>query len=74
VAAPARAPTPPPTAASMPAPRPSARDCADDCQTALNWDPGSASNRNPSPALEKACPGSEREGPARSGATAKSLA
>src|SRR6516164_7483452 len=38
------------------------------CQTALNWDPGSASNRDPSPALEQACPGSEREGPARSGA------
>ena len=33
------------------------------CQTALNWDPGSASNRDPSPALEQACPGSEREGP-----------
>jgi len=44
------------------------------CQTALNWDPGSASNRNPSRALEQACPGSQREGPARSGATATSLA
>src|SRR6516164_258300 len=45
-----------------------------DCQTALNWDPGLASNRNPSRALEQACLGSEREGPARSGATATSLA
>jgi hypothetical protein len=44
------------------------------CQTALNWDPGSASNRNPSRALEQACPGSQREDAARSGATATSLA
>src|SRR6202040_100374 len=35
------------------------------CQTARNRDPGSASKRDPSPALGQACPGSEREGPAR---------
>ena len=44
------------------------------CQTGLNRDPGSASNRNPFPALGQACPGSEQEGPARSGATATSPA
>jgi hypothetical protein len=35
------------------------------CQTASNRDPGSASKRDPSPALGQACPGSEQEGPAR---------
>jgi hypothetical protein len=35
----------------------------DGCQTALNRDPGSASNRNPFPALGQVCPGSEQEGP-----------
>ena len=35
------------------------------CQTATNRDPGSASKRDPSPALGQACPGSEQEGPAR---------
>ena len=35
------------------------------CQTASNRDPGSASKRDPSPALGRACPGSEQEGPAR---------
>ena len=35
------------------------------CQTARNRDPGSASKRDPSPALGQACPGSEQEGPAR---------
>src|SRR5947209_11545791 len=44
------------------------------CQSALKFDPGSASNRDPSPALGQGCPGSEQEGPARSGATATSLA
>ena len=34
-------------------------------QTASNRDPGSASKRDPSPALGQACPGSEQEGPAR---------
>src|ERR1700719_2129407 len=37
----------------------------DECQTARNRDPGSASKRDPSPALGQACPGSEQEGPAR---------
>jgi hypothetical protein len=44
------------------------------CQTASNRDPGSASSRDPSPVLVQACPGSEREGPARSGATGTSPA
>src|SRR5712672_1327358 len=34
------------------------------CQSALNFDPRSASNRDPSWVLVQACPGSEREGPA----------
>jgi hypothetical protein len=37
------------------------------CQTASKRAPGSASNRDPLWALGQACPGSEREGPARSG-------
>ena len=49
-------------------------DMDPDCQTALKRDPGSASNRDPSRALEQACPGSQREDAARSGATATSLA
>jgi hypothetical protein len=44
------------------------------CQTAWNRDPGSASNRDPSVVSVQACPGSEREGPARSGATVTSPA
>src|SRR6266446_1615532 len=44
------------------------------CQSALKFDPGSAPNRDPSPALGQGCPGSEQEGPARSGATATSPA
>ena len=43
-----------------------------ECQTARNRDPGSASNRDPSRGLSQACPGSEQEGPARSGVTATS--
>jgi hypothetical protein len=35
------------------------------CQTASNRDPGSASKRDPLPALGQACPGSEQEGPVR---------
>src|SRR5271155_3996387 len=42
------------------------------CQIASNCDPLFASNRAPSPALAQACPGSEQEGPARSGVTAPS--
>jgi hypothetical protein len=42
------------------------------CQIACNCDPLFASNRDPSPALVQACPGSEQEGPARSGVTATS--
>src|SRR2546428_13674807 len=45
-----------------------------DCQSALKFAPGSASNRDPSWALGQGCPGSEQEGPARSGATATSPA
>jgi hypothetical protein len=37
---------------------------ANDCAIAL-WHPGSASKRDPSPALGQACPGSEQGGPAR---------
>ena len=44
------------------------------CQSALKFDPGSASNLDPCSALGQVCPGSEQEGPARSGATAASLA
>ena len=35
------------------------------CQSAPKFDPQSASNRDPSAAPVQACPGSEREGPAR---------
>jgi hypothetical protein len=35
------------------------------CQSAGNFDPRSASNRDPFSALVQACPGSEQEGPAR---------
>jgi hypothetical protein len=35
------------------------------CQTASNRHPGSASKRDPLPAVGQACPGSEQEGPAR---------
>jgi RNA polymerase sigma-70 factor (ECF subfamily) len=44
------------------------------CQSALKFDPGSASNLDPCSALGQVCPGSQQEGPARSGATAGSLA
>src|SRR4051794_20240825 len=44
---------------------PTAAHAASACQTARNRDPGSASKRDPSPALGQACPGSEQEGPAR---------
>jgi hypothetical protein len=47
-------------------------DKAKDCQSALKIDPRSASNRDPSASLVQACPGSEQEGPARSGVTATS--
>jgi hypothetical protein len=47
---------------------------ADTCQSALKFDPGSASNLDPLSALGQGCPGSEQEGPARSGATAASPA
>ena len=50
------------------------RDMPAWCQTASNRDPGSACKKDPSPALGQACPGSEQEGPARSGATATSPA
>src|SRR5271163_3714860 len=43
-----------------------------DCQIASNCGPLFASNRAPSPALVQAWPGSEQEGPARSGVTATS--
>jgi hypothetical protein len=42
------------------------------CQSALKFDPGSASNREPSRGLGQVCPGSEQEGPARSGVSATS--
>jgi hypothetical protein len=45
---------------------------AERCQSALKFDPRSASNGDPSRALVQACPGSEREGAARSGVTATS--
>jgi hypothetical protein len=48
--------------------------CLSRCQTALNRAPVSASNRDPCSALGQARPGSEWEGPARSGATAACLA
>ena len=44
------------------------------CQSALKFDPRSASNLDPYSALGQGCPGSEQEGPARSGATAASPA
>ena len=43
-----------------------------ECQTACNRDPGSASNKDPSGIWVQGCPGSEQEGPARSGVTATS--
>ena len=42
------------------------------CQTARKRDPGSACKRDPSVSDLWACPGSEQEGPARSGVTATS--